>query len=197
MWIKGSTYSQLRHYEEVGLLVLRSAFFTLQESTSTHFTGGLVNPRASLLTMEWIKISLFRYLGSNLGHLACSQAHCCLNHLARGTKIYFYQGSNNLTQALYPRTCGQATSMQGTDKWPNQILTYLMLVHIILDIIWKWHNNIKINSVIFIQYYIYFNKNTILRKRWDFPHYEAANNNVTCIYLTFTCGIPCNATRRC
>ena len=57
MWMQGSTYSQPRHYKEVGWLALCSAVFTPQESPDTHFTGGYVEPRTSMDTKEWTKIS--------------------------------------------------------------------------------------------------------------------------------------------
>ena len=55
--MQGSTYTQPRHWEEVGRLVLRSAAFTHEETPGTHFIGGWVDPRTSLNTKEWWKIS--------------------------------------------------------------------------------------------------------------------------------------------
>ena len=40
MWMQGSTYSQPRHLEEVGWLVLRSASFTPGKFPGTPFIGG-------------------------------------------------------------------------------------------------------------------------------------------------------------
>ena len=63
MWMQRSTYTQPRHKEEVGWLVLRSAFLLSGKSPSTHFIGGWVDHRASLITKERRKPPSVRHPG--------------------------------------------------------------------------------------------------------------------------------------
>ena len=91
MWKQGSTYTQPRHKEEVGWLVLRSADFNPGESPSTHFIGGWVDSRTSLDARSKDKFPPLRYPGSTPSRPERSQAPSRLSWLASFHTLYSQQ----------------------------------------------------------------------------------------------------------
>ena len=100
MWMQGSTYSQPRHWEEVGWLVLHSAAFTPGEIPRYSFYRRLSGPQGQS-GHEGVKKNLhpLRHPASNPGRPARSEAPCRLRHLAH--LINLYRVRNCYYQHLY------------------------------------------------------------------------------------------------
>ena len=89
MWMQGSTYSQPRHLDEVGWLVLRSAAFTPREIPRYSFYRRLSGPPGPVWTRRCEEKSPpLRHPGSNPGRPARSQVPCRLSHLAHNNFTY-------------------------------------------------------------------------------------------------------------